>query len=173
MSQDITKENNFDVDVGDYGSISKDTIRFMKFLKLKADLEKGANYENARLLIPAQSKEQLEIEKQLVFINTIINATALDKSVSANVPKIKSAMNLYKNLVSKTGSHEPLQIAKRMAKFKLEDEDYTDDVNLAKAADNFAKFKRTAAKPIFDFDGLKLVVGETSHPTYERPPPPP
>jgi hypothetical protein len=172
MSQDITKENNFSTDIGAYGNISKDTIRFMKYLKLKGELRDKSKpeYDDVRMLVPVESKEQLEIEKQLIFINSIIKQTT--EGTDANKT---NAMNLYKNLVSKTGAHEPLEIAKKLSKFKLDADEYDEDKKLANAS---TLYSQKDGADGYDYSGLILTVGETKRGDYGRgplrgrPPPP-
>lgn len=124
---DITKENNFDLDVGDFGTISKSTLDYLEYLHKYNKLSSGD--DKIKLLIPAKSKEMKEVERQLIFVNNIIK-----KSTEGNKLDQYNAMNLYRNLVSKTGKSEPIEIAKALAKFKLDTEQYDLDKEMVKTA---------------------------------------
>jgi hypothetical protein len=126
---DITKENNFDLDVGDFGTISKSTLDYLEYLHKYNKLLSKKTPDDIKLLIPAKSKEMKEVESQLIFVNDIIRqSTDKDKMVQYN------AMNLYRNLVSKTGKSEPIEIAKALAKFKLDTEQFDLDKEMVKTA---------------------------------------
>jgi hypothetical protein len=154
---DITKENNFDLDVGDFGTISKSTLDYLEYLNRYNKLSTSDNKE-LKLLIPAKSKEMKEVERQLIFVNNIIK-----KSTEGNKLDQYNAMNLYRNLVSKTGKSEPIEIAKALAKFKLDTEQYDLDKEMVKTASDINDDD--------EFDAVESYhnrIRETSHKTETK-----